>query len=104
MTEQKADLEAFAAKLESLEIEVSRDEEGLLTVCSQSEPLFCYDAHDEEAINALVVDTLQSYGRHFFGLEHPSVVAKHSPVGKAGVPVNRVHKVSKIEPTLNEAA
>lgn len=104
MTKPKADLEAFAAKLADLEIEVSRDENGLLTVCSSSEPLFCYDAHDEDAINALVIDTLQSYGRHFFGIDHPNIVAKRSPVGKPTVPVNRAQPISKIEPSLDIAA
>lgn len=104
MTEKTPDLEAFEAKLAGLSIEVTRDQDGLLTVCSSTEPLFCYDAHDEEALDALVVDTLQSYGRHFFGLDHPSIVAKHSPVGKVSVPVDRVERISTIEPILDKAA
>lgn len=99
----KPDLEAFAEALSKLNIEVSEGELGILTVCSSSEPLFCYDAHSHEALNQLVVDTLRSYGRHFFGIDDPNLSTRCSPVGEA-IPVERTKRISTIEPVLDEAA
>ena len=98
------DVKAFEAQLANLQIAVSRDANGLLTVCSSSEPLFCYDAHDEESIEALVVDTLVSYGRHFCGLDELKISTKVSPVGKFTVPIESSETISKIEPILDLAA
>lgn len=99
----KPDTEAFAEALSKLKIEVSESEDGLLTVCSSSEPLFCYDAHTHEALNQLVVDTLRSYGRHFFGIEAPHLSTRCSPVGEE-VPVERSKRISTIQPVFDEAA
>lgn len=98
------DVKAFEAQIANLRIEVTRDSNGLLTVCSSSEPLFCYDAHDEDGVNALVVATLASYGRHFFGLDDLKIGTKVSPVGKFVVPVECGETISTIEPVLGLAA
>lgn len=104
MTERTPDFKAFEAQLSKLQIEVSRSADGLLTVCSSSEPLFCYDAHDEEAVKELVKDTLRSYGRHFFGIPDAHISTKCSPVGKVAIPVDRAERISTIEPVLDQAA
>lgn len=98
-----ADLEAFSAAIADLKIEVSKNEEGLFTVCSYSEPLFCYDAHDEAGVNQLVVDTLRSYAKHFFGIEEPQVTTRCSPVGEV-IPVERSKQVSTIQAVFDIAA
>ncbi|WP_421853794.1 hypothetical protein [Novosphingobium sp.] len=98
------DLKAFEAHIANLRIEVSKDADGLLTVCSSSEPLFCYDVHDEDGVNALVIDTLASYGRHFFGLDDLKIGTKVSPVGKLSVPVESAEPFSTIEPVLDLVA
>lgn len=100
---QKPDFEAFANALSSLKIEVSQSEDGVLTVCSSSEPFFCYDAHDHDALNQLVVDTLRSYGRYFYGIDDPNLTTRCSPVGEI-IPVERSKRISTIEPVLEKAA
>jgi hypothetical protein len=56
---------AFADLLAGLEIDVTVDDEGLYTVCTQSEPFFCYDGHDKSDVIRQAVQTLESYGRLF---------------------------------------
>ncbi len=101
--EKIANFEAFSAAIASLKINVSKSEDGLFTVCSYSEPLFCYDAHDEAGVNQLVQDTLNSYAKHFFGIDGPSVTTSCSPVGHV-IPVERSEQVSTIQAIFDKAA
>jgi len=99
----KADLEAFIRQLGGLNIEITRNEEGHLTVCSSSEPLFCYDVEHEDEIGPLVVDTLQSYARHFFQIENLPVGTKSQAI-ETPLPVERSTPVSRITPIFDLAA
>ena len=98
-----ADISAFSAAIASLRIEVSQNEEGLYTVCSYSEPLFCYDAHDLEGVDRLVLDTLRSYAKHFYGIDDPDVSTHCSPVGEV-IPVERSKQISTIQAVFDKAA
>lgn len=100
---KKSDLDAFEQVLSNLKIEVSQSSEGVFTACSSKEPLFCYDAHSVEALDKLVVDTIRSYGRHFYGVDDANVETRCSPVG-VSIPVERAKRISTIRPILDRAA
>lgn len=64
-----AAVEAFKEKLEALEIQVSQDGNGLFTICTRSEPFFCYDGESLEALKADAIATIAAYARRFHGIE-----------------------------------
>jgi hypothetical protein len=104
MTGKLQDTAAFEEAISNLKIAVTRDENGLYTVCSSTEPLFCYDAHDLDAVNKLVIDTLASYGEHFFQIPRPKITTTNSPVGRAFERVEQSVPITYVHPVLGEAA
>lgn len=104
MTQEIGDIDAFVRQISELNIEVSQNSEGLLTVCSTSEPLFCYDAGSKEEIEALVQDTVRSYGKHFFNIDLPPFSTECEPIGVSPLPIERSTPVSRIKPVFDIAA
>jgi hypothetical protein len=104
MTQEIGDFDAFVRQISELDIEISRNEEGVLTVCSTSEPLFCYDANSHEEIDALVQDTIRSYGKHFFKLDLPPFKTASEPIDTGPLPVERATPVSRIKTVFDLAA
>lgn len=105
MTDKTTDFGAFEAAISNLRIDLSKSDEApdLWTVCSYSEPLFCFDAHSEEAAKELAINTLRSYGKYFFGIDDAKLTTRCSPVGEV-IPVRRDKQVSTIHPILQKAA
>lgn len=83
MTQEPGNIETFVRQISELKIEVSQNSEGVLTVCSNSEPLFCYDAISIDEVNALIEDTVRSYGKHFFHLELPAFSTERAYRGRS---------------------
>lgn len=105
MTIKTHDIKAFETQIAKLRIEVAQNPNGVFTVCSSSEPLFCYDTRDEHEIETLVRDTLASYAKHFFNLHDVEIGTKTSSLfaGNLPVEVERAHKISTLEPVLKAA-
>lgn len=90
-------LNEFAAKIEALDIEVSRTENGVYTVYSNSEPYFCFEGFERQELGAKVIKALESYASNYFDiqlglkvkpveLKEPSVVVERStPISKFSV-------------------
>lgn len=105
MTDNHAEnFEALTEKLNALEICVAQNEAGMLTVFTESEPLFCYDAATIEEAERLVAGTLQSYASRFFGVHGAVVTTNRQEIAQPQVAVEHVTPVAKLEPTLAEAA
>lgn len=104
MTNDTRDIGAFTRVIEELDIEVSQSSDGVFTACTTSEPLFCYDADTQEALSALVADTLVSYAKHFYNLEGLIVNTTPTPLDDLGVPIERSNPVARITPTFDLAA
>lgn len=104
MTQENGNIEAFIRQVSDLEIEISRNAEGSLTVCSTSEPLFCYDAASLEEVESLVQDTVRSYGKHFFNIDLPPFKTEREEIAEGPVTVERDTPVSRIKPVFDLAA
>jgi len=104
MTNETRDVEALVRQLSDLKIEVSENRDGLLTVCSTAEPLFCYDANSKEEVAALVQDTILSYAKHFFHIEGLSLKTKCEPLPEAPLQIERETPISRITPVFDLAA
>ena len=103
MTQDNRDYEALLRQIENLNIEVSKNADGLLTVCSTSEPLFCYDAQTPEEAVELVKRTLRSYAKHFFHVD-AGVTTECAPIAEAPLPIERTTPISRIKPVFDLAA
>lgn len=86
--------------LENLEITVFENNDGCLTVCTTSEPLFCFVRETQEEIDAVVVDTLTSYVKTFFQVENVSVEAEQIPLVKPTVPHHQLRPIARIRPSF----
>lgn len=104
MTQENGNIEAFIRQISDLEIDISQNAEGSLTVCSTSEPLFCYDASSYEEIEALVQDTVRSYGKHFFNIDLPPFKTEREEIDGGPLTVERESPVSRIKPVFDLAA
>ena len=104
MAQETGNFEAFVRQIGELNIEISQGADGLYTVCSTSEPLFCYDAATTEELDALVKDTLRSYGKHFFNLDLPPFSTEQEPLDAGPVAIERSTPVSRIKPVFDLAA
>ncbi|KAB2880682.1 MAG: hypothetical protein F9K38_10035 [Pseudorhodoplanes sp.] len=89
--------------LEALEISVSQDDDGRFTVCTTSEPLFCFVRDTEQEINDLVVNTLTSYINTFYDVEDLRITTVSVPVEKPSIPKKELRPVSRIKPTFTSA-
>jgi hypothetical protein len=104
VAQETGNIEAFVRQISELNIEISQGSDGLYTVCSTSEPLFCYDAESIEAVEGLVQDTVRSYGKHFFNLDLPPFSTEQEPLNAGPVPIERGTPVSRIRPVFDQAA
>lgn len=100
---EKPDGDALRERLASLEICVAKNKEGVFTVYTKAEPLFCYDATSLEEADKLVRDTLESYARTFFDVENLRLGTSSSPA-KSAIPSERVTPVARITPVFDLAA
>jgi CO dehydrogenase/acetyl-CoA synthase alpha subunit len=104
MTHDIRDYDAFIRHVADLDIELSVNKDGVYTVCTTSEPFFCYDADTQEEAAKLVSKTIVSYGRLFFGLhdlEEPTV----KPAEDGGsVAVERGTPIGQLKPIFALAA
>jgi hypothetical protein len=96
--------EALKKRLSALEICLSQNTEGLYTVFTESEPLFCYDAHSLEEVDELVTDTLTSYAAAFYGVAGLKVKTASTPAEWSQVRVEQVRPVSTLHPVFDVAA
>jgi len=104
MNNDVSNLEAFIKQISDLKVEISRNSAGGLTVCSTSEPLFCYDVQNESEAAALVQDTIKSYGRLFFHVDLPSFRVRSEALDGQPLTVERGIPVSRVVPVFDEAA
>lgn len=105
MTHEIGDIDTFARQIGELNIELSQSPEGVFTVCTKSEPYFCYDATSKEEIDAWVVDTVRSYGKHFFNIDPKFGLSTESePIEASPLPIERTTPVSRIKPVFDLAA
>lgn len=104
MAQETGNFEAFVRQISELNIEISQSSDGLYTVCSTSEPLFCYDAASIEEVDALVKDTVRSYGKHFFNLDLPPFSTEQESLNEGPIPIERTTPVSRIKPVFDLAA
>ncbi len=89
-------------RLADLDIRVAVSDEGVHTVYTTCEPLFCFDSYDKDELPSLVVDTLESYARNFFATDLKiGIVSKPSP---RPLPVEHVTVLSRLEPVFDLAA
>jgi hypothetical protein len=89
--------------LSNLEIRVSFVEgsDGPYTVCTTSEPLFCFVRPTLEEINALVVDTLTNYVSTFSNVDSFHISTISIPVEESVIPVEKLKPLSIIKPTFS---
>lgn len=105
MTQEIGDIETFVRQISELHIELSQSADGVLTVCNTSEPYFCYDATSREEIDAWVVDTVRSYGKHFFNIDSKfGLSTECEPIEASPLPIERSTPVSRIKPVFDLAA
>jgi hypothetical protein len=97
---QSKDFDNLEKCLQELEITVSKNGDGRLTVCTQTEPLFCFVRDTQEEINTVVVDTLSSYIRSFYQVEDVQVNAVSVPLERPTIPHRHLRPVSRIRPTF----
>ena len=104
MTHDIHDFDAFTRHIDALDIELSVNQEGVYTVCTTSEPLFCYDADSKEEAANLVGKTLVSYGRLFFQLHDLQAPTVHAEEDDGSVTVERGTPVGQLKPVFKLAA
>jgi hypothetical protein len=104
VVQENGNFEAFVRQIGELNIDISQSSDGLYTVCSASEPLFCYDATSVEEIDALVKDTVRSYGKHFFNLDLPPFSTEQKPLDDGPLQIERGTPISRIRPVFDLAA
>lgn len=104
MNQDVSNFEAFAKQISELKVEISRNSAGGLTVCSTSEPLFCYDVSNEAEASALVQDTIKSYGRLFFHIDLPPFHVRNEALDGQPLTVERGIPVSRVFAVFDEAA
>ncbi len=104
MTNETRDLDALNRQIADLKIELSESSDGLLTVCSTAEPLFCYDAHSKEEAATLVADTLLSYARHFFHIQGLNVKTRSDPLPETQLQIEHGKPIFRITPVFDLAA
>ena len=104
MTHDIHDYDAFTRHIDDLDIELSVNKEGVYTVCTSSEPLFCYDADSQEEAASLVAKTLVSYGRLFFGLNDLQIPTVESAADASSVTVERGTPIGQLKPVFALAA
>jgi len=91
-------------RLEQLEINVSQDDEGRITVYSTSEPAFCFVADDLSHAKSLVVDTLISYANTFFGIEREDISVEEKDIEqKRTIPEIALQNTKTLTPRLGAA-
>jgi hypothetical protein len=104
MTKIATDNAAFEEQISNLRVDITRSAD-VYTACSLTEPLFCYDAHTLDALEALVEDTIRSYGHHFYGIDNPQFSTKLSPVGNEHLPIEeRGSSLGTLQPVFEKAA
>ena len=104
MAQDTGTVEAFVRQISELKIEISQSAAGVFTVCSTSEPLFCYDGETIEELEVLVQDTVHSYGKHFFNIDLPPFLTESEPIDAGLLPIERATPVSRIRPIFDLAA
>lgn len=104
MTNENRDTDAFARLIEGLDIQLSRSADGVYTVCSTQEPLFCFDGDSREELSRLVVRTLASYAKHFLQIDVTGGATEAEPIAASPLPVERSTPVARLKPVFDLAA
>lgn len=91
------DIDALTRQIRALDIEVSKNENGGLTVCSSSEPFFCYDAESIDDAQNLVARTLASYAKRFFNVEDLTFPIEETALGHTAVLIERGTPVARFK-------
>ena len=101
----KLDRDGLNALVRTSKISVAHTDADatVITVYSESEPFFCYDANSIGEVQNLVVDTYRSYARNFHDVEDFQIDFR--VVGDLpGLPIERVLSTQALEPVFDEAA
>lgn len=107
MAKENREFDAFIRHIEALDIELTVNEEGVFTACTQAEPFFCFDATSRDEASTLVGRALTSYGKNFFGLtdlEFPTVKTVEHDEARVPVTVEHGKPVGHIKPHFDLAA
>lgn len=104
MANDPRDIDALTRTLSDLDVQLSQSADGVFTVCSTSEPLFCFDGDSKEEVSKLVVDTLVSYAKHFFHHDLTGGRTETQPLEETPIPVELSTPVSRLKPVFDLAA
>lgn len=96
--------EAFERLIENLDIQLSQSADGVYTVCTTQEPLFCYDSDSKEELSHLVVDTLASYAKYFLQIDVSNGETTSQPLEKELLPVEHFTPLERLKPVFDLAA
>jgi len=95
------EIERLRGILANLEIRVSAATDGSsYTVCTVSEPLFCFVRRTKEELQTVVIDTLTSYVTSFWQVDSVDVTATSVPPAVSAIPVEELKPDSVIKPTF----
>jgi hypothetical protein len=104
MADENPNFDAFLARVKDLDIQLSESDDGVLTACTLTEPLFCHDADSREELAVLVRNTLVSYAKHFYGIEGLGVRTEDAPLRTNPLPIEVAKPVSGFKAYFDEAA
>ena len=94
--------EELESSLAALKITVAQGRDGLLTVYSEAEPRFCYDATSIDEARRHVSNTLASFARTFFGVD--AKVTVNVTATDDIVPIEKLRPVSSVQALLEPLA
>jgi hypothetical protein len=101
--EKTRDIEAFERLVDDLDIELSQSADGVYTVCTAKEPLFCFDGDSKEELGHQVINTLISYAKHFLNIDILSGDTESEPLKEAPLPVEVSTPLARIKPVFEFA-
>ena len=89
--------------LSQLEVEISVGTDGRFTACTESEPLFCFVRNTEPELEAVIVDTLNSYITSFYDVTKVEVTLQSLPLRSPQIPVQELKPISRIKPSFSSS-
>ena len=93
------DVTELEARLSELDITVAQAPDGLLTVYSNSEPRFCFDATSIDEAQRVTTEALSSYARVFFNVNAKVnlTIRETDDI----VPIEKVRPVSQVHASID---
>lgn len=97
MTNHGTDVAAFLEEVGALDVQVSVNEDGVYTACSDGDLLrFCFDGYSQAEVAERVLDTIESYGRLYRGIEGLKLRSHREDVTAPSVRVEAPRPISKL--------